>query len=156
MLGWAHGEVKPPVDSVQIERLWQPTVSEYRALYNGVGRDYDWTDRNRMEDELLRQIIQHPAVEIYQLSVQGQTAGYSELDRRVAQQTELAYFGLFPEFTGKGLGTYFLRWTLERAWLHAPQRVWVHTCDLDHPAAMPCYLRAGFEIYHREVIDQPV
>jgi GNAT superfamily N-acetyltransferase len=101
-------------------------------------------------------VVQHPAVEIYQLSVRGQPAGYSELDRRVDQETELAYFGLFPEFIGLGLGRYLLAWTLNRAWSYAPRRVWVHTCDLDHPAALPTYLSAGFEIYRSEIIEQPV
>jgi GNAT superfamily N-acetyltransferase len=149
-------ELPPPLPSVRIERLHQPTVQQYRELYNGVGRDYHWTDRNRLEDDVLRAVIQDPAVEIYQLTVRGRPAGYAELDVRDPQQIELAYFGLFPEFIGQGLGKYFLAWTLRQAWAHRPQRVWVHTCDLDHPAALHNYLKAGLEVYRQEVIEQPV
>ena len=39
---------------------------------------------------------------------------------------------------------------------HRPDRVWLHTCDLDHPAALPNYLKAGFEIYDTKVIEQPL
>ena len=67
-----------------------------------------------------------------------------------------AYFGLFPAFIGKGLGKYLLAWALDRAWSFNPRRVWVHTCDLDHPAALPNYLRAGFTVYDETVVEQIV
>jgi len=102
----------------------------------------------------LRAIIQDDRVEISVLAVDGQTAGYSELDRRQANEIELTYFGLFPGFVGKGLGTYFLDWTLRKAWSFQPRRVWIHTCDLDHPAALPTYLKAGFTVYDEKIIDQ--
>ena len=57
---------------------------------------------------------------------------------------ELASFGLVPAFIGQGLGSYFLAWAVNRAWQREPRRVWVHTCSLDHPAALPAYVRAGF------------
>jgi GNAT superfamily N-acetyltransferase len=156
MFAWTATPLEPPVEPLVVELLQWPSVDEYRRLYNGVGRDYDWTDRNRLPDEQLRQAIQHPDVEIHRLVVQGEVAGYSELDRREALDVELAYFGLFPQFIGRGLGKYFLAWTLQQAWSAKPRRVWVHTCDLDHPAALPLYQRAGFEIYRRELIHQVV
>jgi GNAT superfamily N-acetyltransferase len=121
-----------------------------------VGRDYCWVDRNLMPDEDLRRIIQDPGVEVYVLSVAGAPAGYAELDRRQPGEIELAYFGLFPDFVGRGLGKFFLAWAVERAWSHGPRRVWVHTCDLDHPAALPNYLKAGFVVYDERVIEQVV
>ena len=149
-------EAKPPVDGLSIEHLEAPSADEYRALYRSVGRDYHWADRLLMPDDQLRAILQDDAVEIHLLRVGGQPAGYSELDRRTAGQIELAYFGLFPEFTGRGLGRYFLAWTLQKAWSYRPKRVWVHTCDLDHPAALPMYLKTGFRIYHEKTAEQVV
>lgn len=52
-----------------------------------------------------------------------------------------------PEFIGQGLGKFFLRWAIERAWGYAPRRLWLHTCSLDHPAALPNYLKAGFAVF---------
>ncbi len=142
----------PPRADVRIERIHQPTVTQYRQLYNGVGKDYGWTDRNCLDAAALREIICDPAVEIYGLTVDQQTAGYAELDLRLSQEIQLAYFGLFPSFVGQGLGKYFLTWTLQQAWSRQPRRVWVHTCNFDHPAALPNYVRAGFQVYRRQVV----
>jgi GNAT superfamily N-acetyltransferase len=109
-----------------------------------------------MPDADLLAAIQHPDVEIHLLTVNGHSAGYSELDGRVPGDIELAYFGLFPEFLGHGLGKFFLQWTVQHAWQRQPRRVWVHTCDLDHPAALPLYRSVGFEAYKQEVIEQVV
>ena len=59
-------------------------------------------------------------------------------------ETFIAYFGLVPEFIGRGLGRFFLDWAVDRAWDLGHARVRVQTCDLDHPAALPNYERAGF------------
>jgi GNAT superfamily N-acetyltransferase len=146
----------PSPAGVRVERLHAPSAEAYRALYNGVGQAYQWTDRNRMPDDELLAIIQDDAVEIDVLYVNDQPAGYVELDRRIEGEIQIAYFGLFPTFVGKGLGKYLLAWALDRAWSFTPRRVWVHTCDLDHPAALPNYLRAGLSIYAETVIEQIV
>jgi GNAT superfamily N-acetyltransferase len=141
---------------LQIQRLPPPSVEYYRFLYNSVGGPYMWVDRNLWPDHKLRELLQDPQVEIYLLQIDGQPAGYAEMDRRTPGQVELAYFGLFPQFVGRGLGEYFLRWAVRQAWAGNPQRVWVHTCDLDHPAALPTYLKAGFQIYDEKIIQQVV
>ncbi len=107
-----------------------------------------------MPDEQLQAILRDDRVEVFVLSVAGELAGYSELDRRVESDIELAYFGLFPNFIGQGLGRFLLDWTLRTAWSRRPRRVWVHTCDLDHPAALPTYLKAGFRAYDEQIIEQ--
>jgi len=149
-------KVNPPELSVKVERLPNITLEQYRFLYNSVGEDYHWVDRNRMADDELRRILSDSGVEIYVLQVGGRTAGLAELDCRDPRDIELAYFGLFPGFIGKGLGKYFLYWTLNKAWSRGPRRVWVHTCDLDHPAALATYLKAGFSVYDRRIIQQVI
>ena len=148
--------IERPDGEIACKRIEKPSVERYRELYAAVGRQFHWVDRMIMPDEQLAEILQDERVEVYLLEVDGQTAGYSELDRRVAGEVELAYFGLFAEFIGKGLGKYFLDWTIRRAWSYAPNRVWVHTCDLDHPAALPNYLKAGFVAYKEEMVRQAV
>ncbi len=146
----------PPIDGTRIERLHAPTVNDYRFLYNGVGLMYQWVNRNLMPDDELARIVRDELVEIDVLCVGEQTAGYVELDRRRSDEIEIAYFGLFSDFIGWGLGKYFLSWAVNRAWSFGPRRVWVHTCDLDHPAALPNYLRAGFSIYDERIVEQVV
>jgi GNAT superfamily N-acetyltransferase len=154
MLGPLALVLPPPLAGTRVERLRTPTVDTYRALYNSVGRAFHWTDRNLMPDEELLHIIQNVSVEIDVLYVDDEPAGYVELDRRIAGEIQIAYFGLFPAFIGKGLGKYFLSCALDRAWSFRPRRVWVHTCELDHPAALPNYLRAGFSIYDEKLEEQ--
>ena len=99
--------------------------------------------------------MERPGIETWLLSVRGTPAGYIELDRQ-AQDVEIAYFGLIPEFIGQGLGGWLLGEGIARAWqMDAPRRVWVHTCTLDGPAALPNYQARGMSIYREEtrVVD---
>jgi len=149
-------EVAPPRADVRIESVACPSTVFYQELYRSVGGDYCWVDRLMMPDEELQSILNDERVSVHVLRVAGEPAGYSELDCRVGNDIELAYFGLFPTFIGQGLGKFFLHWMLHTAWSLGPTRVWVHTCDLDHPAALPTYLKAGFQIYDETVVAQYV
>ena len=142
--GWSEGTT--------VRRAERPTVSFYRYLYDTVGADWDWYERRRLSDDALAAIVHDDAVEVYVLCVRGVPAGYVELDRRVEGEVEIAYFGLVPEYIGRGLGPALLGWALERAWSYAPRRVWLHTCSLDHPKALAVYRRAGFEVYDHEAV----
>ena len=84
------------------------------------------------------------------MTVAGAPAGYFELRRDRDGGVEIAYFGLLPEFTGRGLGGHLLTAAVERAWAPGPERVWLHTNTLDHPAALPNYLKRGFTAFHSE------
>ena len=156
MLARVERNTPPPMEGIEIIRTEKPTVALYRFLYDSVGRDWNWVDRKLMSDEELTKIIHNDLVEIYVLHVNKQPAGYAELDRRIENQIELAYFGIIPELSGKGLGWYFLDWTIAKAWSYDPQRVWLHTCELDHKAALPMYLKAGFKVFDERMVDQVV
>ena len=140
-----------PLGKLAILRAERPTVSFYRYLYDTVGEPWNWSERRMLDDETLRTIIHDPRIELYVLYVAGVPAGYVELDRRVDGDIEIAYFGFVPDFTGRGLGPYFLDWGVSQAWTHEPTRVWVNTCTLDHPRALGLYQRAGFVAYERRV-----
>jgi GNAT superfamily N-acetyltransferase len=131
-------------------------VAYYRFLYNTVGKDYHWYSRGRLSDADLATATQNPLNEVYVLHVEGTPAGFAELDRRKEDDIELVQFGLMPEFIGQGLGRYFLRWAIDKAWSYQPRRFWLHTCTLDHPAALPNYRKAGFMIYKEETIKREV
>ncbi len=140
-----------------IMRAHHCTVSFYRYLYDNVGDPWQWQDRRLLSETELGAIIGHEQVEIHVLYVAGTPAGYGELDRRQAGEIELVYFGLLPEFIGRGLGPYFLHWLQDTAWSYQPQRLWAHTCTLDHPSAMALYQRTGFVAYRQQrlIIDAP-
>jgi GNAT superfamily N-acetyltransferase len=139
---------RPSPDGVAIERLLRPAAASYRPLYDTVGGPWSWVDRRRLSDEALEQIVQHPAVEVYRLAgPAAELGGYFELDRRIEGACELAYFGLVPSWIGRRLGGWFLEQAVQRAWDGAPERVFVHTCSLDHPRALAGYERGGFRVY---------
>ncbi len=140
-----------PAGKLAIFRAEQPTVSFYRYMYDTVGEPWNWTDRRRLTDDELTGIIHDPDVAIYVLYVAGVPAGFVELDGRIEGAVELSYVGLMPEFVGRGLGGYLLDWAVSAAWLMEPKRVWLHTCSLDHPSALPMYQRAGFVPYDQRI-----
>jgi GNAT superfamily N-acetyltransferase len=147
MFSRPEGVAPPPPEGVLVLHSKRPTIRYFRFLYDAVGRDYDWTSRKKLSDDALAAIIHDPRDELHVLFVGGVPAGFVELDRRVAGEVEIDSFGLTPEFIGRGLGRWFLRWAVERAWGYGPKRLWLHTCSKDHPAALPNYLKAGFAIY---------
>ena len=140
------------VEHISVLELYQPTMSFYRYLYYHVGEPWRWYKRRLLNDNNLRSIIHNPEVSIYVLYFHGSPAGYFELDGRLKNEIELAYFGLLPDFIGRGLGPKLLNWALKSAWNQGPNRVWVHTCTLDHPKAIHCYRQAGFKTYREETI----
>lgn len=142
--------VPPPRKDLHVIHAKQPTISYYRYLYEAVGGPWQWRSRKKLGDAELAAIIYDPLDEVHVLHVDGVPVGFAELDRRHEGEIELVQFGLTPEYIGQGLGKYFLRWAIERAWSYQPRRFWLHTCTLDHPQALPNYQKAGFAIYKVE------
>lgn len=154
----AHPHLLPPRGlACSVLRVARPSVRFYRYLYNAVGEPWLWFERRALADADLAAIIQHDGVEVYVLIADGEPAGYAELDRRSPPDIELAYFGLMPDFIGKGLGRYLMTWIIDTAWSHGPERLWVNTNTLDHPKALPLYQRCGFRPYRQEdkLFDDP-
>ena len=142
---------REPADAPRLERIEGCPGSFFRYLYAEVGRAYHWTDRLRWTDEQVNAHLADPDVSLWLLSSRGAPAGYFELRRHADNSVEVAYFGLLPEFVGRGWGGHLLTLATREAWALGPQRVWLHTCTLDHPAALPNYLKRGF----RQVREEP-
>lgn len=152
MLSPSQRPIPAPREGLRVLQVHAPTVEYYRELYNAVGREFHWLSRRKLTDDDLAAIIQHPLDELHVLHVAGVPAGFAELDRGQPGEIELVQFGLKREFIGQGLGKWFLQWTIDQAWSHQPRRFWLHTCTLDHPAALPNYLKAGFVLFKEEAI----
>lgn len=146
-----------PAGKVAFLRAGKPTVSFYRYLYETVGGPWLWWERCAMSDDELAAIVQDENVDVYVLYIDGVPAGYGELDRRAMPAIELAFFGLVPDFIGRGLGPTLLQWMIEAAWTHEPEVLTVHTCTLDHPRALGLYQKMGFGLVRQEteIIEDP-
>ncbi len=129
--------VPAPRDGLTVLHAHRPSVPYYRFLYDAVGKDYNWLSRRKLTDGDLATVLNAPLNEVHVLHVDGSPAGFAELDRRQAGEVELVQFGLMADFIGQGLGTWFLQWTIDKVWSYEPGRFWLHTCTLDHPAAVP-------------------
>lgn len=152
--------VAAPPGAPRLERIEACPPSFFRYLYAEVGRAYHWTDRLSWSDQQVRRHLADPGVSLWLLTSGAAPAGYFELRARDERSVEIAYFGLLPDFVGRGWGGHLLTRAVETAWAMGPQRVWLHTCTLDHPAALPNYLRRGFrpvreEVYTAQVPGRP-
>ena len=142
-----------PSSPLRLIRWERPAPDKYRALFRRVGARWLWFSRLAMTDEALTAIVHDPAVHVFAvLDRAGVEVGMLELDFRQAGACELSYVALVPELAGKGLGRWLMAEALMRAWVPGVERVWVHTCTLDHPAALPNYLQAGFVLVREEAI----
>lgn len=139
-----------PEPEVSIERVHDCPVSFFRYLYAAVGRDHHWVDRLEWTEEQVRSHLSRETQSLYVAYSRGAPAGYFELEVHEGGAVEIAYFGLLPEFKGRGLGKYLLTEACRRAWRAGAQRVWLHTCSLDDPAALPNYKARGFVPYRIE------
>jgi len=135
---------------ITLERGDPCPVALYRALYHEVGAHYHWRDRLAWSDDELAAHLASPAVEVWVLHWQGERAGFYELRRHDDDSVEIAYFGLVGRAFGHGLGKHLLTRAAERAWSLGATRVWLHTCTLDSPVALPNYLARGFAAYKEE------
>lgn len=108
------------------------------------------------EDELARYLTD-PRIEVYLLVTRSGDEGLLELDFRVADECEIALFGVAAPLVGSGAGRWLMNNALDIAWDHDIERFWLHTCTLDHPNALEFYRRTGFTPYGRkvEVFDDP-
>lgn len=135
---------------VRIERVVDCPASFFSYLYAEVGRPYHWIDRLPWTAEKIRAHLARPEITLWVMYSEGAPAGYFELERHDDGSTEIAYFGLLAEFIGRSLGKHLLTVAAEQAWSDGANRVWLHTCTLDDPAAMPNYLKRGFKPFKKE------
>jgi GNAT superfamily N-acetyltransferase len=152
----AASRTSAPQD-MKIRCVPQPDLGWYRQLYRRVGEEWLWFSRLLLNDDDLRAVLWNERLEVFALSVSAEDKGLLELDRRVPGEVEIAYFGVSSDLIGKGAGRFLLHHALEQAWSHNPRRVWLHTCNLDHPRALEFYQKAGFAAYKFaiEVSDDP-
>ncbi len=140
----------PPEELPRLERVGECPPSFYRFLYAEVGRAFSWTDRLHWTDDMIRDHLGTPGLSLWLLTWSAAPAGYFELKPHPDGSIEIAYFGLLREFIGRGWGKYLLGEAVREAWRLGPGRVWLHTCTLDHPAALPNYLKRGFRAIREE------
>ena len=129
----------------------------YRYLYHAVGVNWLWFERLLLDDAALSGKVHRTGVEIFVLYGNGSPAGYYELDFSDPERTNLVYFGLMPEWTGRKIGPWLLAGAVVEGLSRGARTITVNTCTLDHGAALPLYQRVGFRPVAQEtrLLDVP-
>ena len=143
--------------SVALRKVNDADPRWYRTVFRRAGEHWLWWSRLEMNDAQLSAVLNAPTTELFVAENDGVEVGMAELDRSKPGQVEITFFALYIEALGKELGRPFMQAVLDRAWSAETSRVWVHTCTLDSPVALPFYLKCGFRAYRRaiEVADDP-
>ncbi|MBP8130104.1 MAG: GNAT family N-acetyltransferase [Candidatus Hydrogenedentes bacterium] len=136
-------------DGLEIVRVWDTPIHFYRYLYNKISEPWVWWERKLQSDDEIRAELHSPAFEFYVPYLRGAPIGMIEFNCRDPLDILLNYFGIVPEFCGRGYGRSALDWSMSCVWKRnpRPRRYWVHTCSLDSPVALPTYQKAGFALY---------
>ncbi|WP_309610540.1 GNAT family N-acetyltransferase [Sphingomonas sp.] len=141
-----------PPSPLRLDRRLAIAPNEYRTLFRLVGAPWLWFSRLVMSDTDLCAIVHDDSVELFAVvDAANQDVGMLELDFRTANECELAFLGLVPALAGHGHGRWLLAEAITRAWRPDVTRVHVHTCTLDHPAALAAYRCAGFTAIGRAI-----
>jgi GNAT superfamily N-acetyltransferase len=144
----AHRVAMPMGPRLALMKVSDMPLAFYRYLYEQIGRAQHWMLRRTLDDVELSAAIHGDHTEIQVLYVDGAPAGFFELDlSRLPDEAEILYFGLTPDFQGRGLAKFFLSEAVFAGWAHQPQRLVIHTNTLDSPRALQLYQRIGFSPY---------
>lgn len=125
---------------------WEkPSPKNYRVLFKRVGEPWLWFSRLIVSDIELDAILTDPKVEVYAvLDPKGIEVGILELDFRVPERCEIAFFGLVPQLSGQGLGRWLMSQALTLGWRKDVRRLTVQTSSIDDPRALALYMKTGF------------
>lgn len=149
----------PVRSALRLERWAAPVDRErYRALFRQIGAPWLWRGRLILNDAELAAILDSQTTEVHVAARRdGVAVGLLELDFAVPGEVEIAYFGLVPGMTGHGHGGWLMAHAMRLGWRAGITRMWVHTCDLDHPGALGFYQRQGFVAFERgvEIYEDP-
>src|SRR6266540_1379638 len=135
---------------VQVREQKEPNWRFNRDLYFAVGEQWHWIDKRPWTDEHCKEYASALELLTFGAYYDNVLAGYYELRQDDEGGVEIAYFGLLPEFVGRGLGGALLTSAIEEGWRMSPKRVWVHTCNRDHPKALANYQARGMIVYKVE------
>ena len=152
------GEFRPKTltrNDVRVKKVEIPTPVINHFFFVNVGRPWKWYSRLKWTLADWKALVGKETTSTWIGYVQGSPFGYIELDQQ-AENVEVAFFGLLPQYIGMGLGGYLLSEAIRLAWELTPQRVWVHTCTHDHKYALNNYLARGFAICKKETAMEQV
>ena len=147
-------KVDKPDEDYSLNLLEPINFQLNKFFYKNIGKKHKWIDRLVWSETQWIDYVSNKNVETYVLKYQNDLAGFFELiSHSEKQEVEIAYFGLLEEFQNKKLGSYLLSQAIQKSFKENVDRVWVHTCSLDHKNALNNYIARGMKIFKTETIN---
>ena len=141
---------------LRLARVPVPSVPLVQRLYREVGDAYHWHDRWQWSAAEWQAWVERIGYGIWILTYDGELAGFFEMKSDEDGSAEIELFGLTAPFIGKGLGKHLLTAAVEIGFAVGNTRVWLHTCTLDDPHALPNYKARGFRQFKQETYEADV
>ena len=147
-------EIDKPSNNFDVRLVNPPDFQLNKFFYKQIGKKHRWVDRLIWNENQWISYINNSNVKTYILQDGNNLAGYFEqiFDQKKLEY-EIAYFGILQDYVGKRLGGYLLSEAIKKSFLMGANRVWVHTCSLDHKHALKNYLSRGMKIFKSEIIN---
>jgi GNAT superfamily N-acetyltransferase len=146
-------EVTKPNGDYSLNLLEPINFQLNKFFYKNIGKKHKWIDRLAWTENQWIDYVSNKNVETYVFKSKTDLAGFFELiSHSEKKEVEIAYFGLLEEFQNKKLGSYLLSEAIQKSFKHNVNRVWVHTCSLDHKNALNNYIARGMKIFKTETI----
>jgi GNAT superfamily N-acetyltransferase len=145
---------RPPQLEVAVLPVDLPSPAFNRYLYTAVGGELHWVDRLGWTYERWMAWLARDEAETWVAYHHGTPLGYVELELQEGPAVEIAYFGVLPAHRRRGVGGHLLTHAVARGFAMGADRVWVHTCTLDGPDALPTYLGRGFTAFDERTATQ--
>jgi ribosomal protein S18 acetylase RimI-like enzyme len=144
-------EVQKPSDDYSLKLLDPVNFQLNKFFYKNIGKKHKWIDRLIWEESKWIEYVSNKNVKTYILKKQNDLVGFFELlEHTEKKEIEIAYFGLLEEYHNKKLGSYLLSKAIKKSFENKIDRVWLHTCSLDHKNALNNYISRGMKIFKTE------
>ena len=125
-----------------------------KFFYKTIGKNHKWVDRLSWSEEKWITYVSSEQVKTYVFKFKDDLVGFFELIFHLdKKETEIAYFGILEEYQNKKLGSYLLSEAVKKSFQNNINRVWVHTCSLDHKHALNNYISRGMKIFKTEILN---
>jgi ribosomal protein S18 acetylase RimI-like enzyme len=146
-------DVIEPSDDFSLNLLKPINFQLNKFFYKNIGKKHKWVDRLVWTEAQWIDYVSNKNVKTYIFKLKNNLAGFFELiSHSEKKEVEIAYFGLLEEFQNKKLGSYLLSQAIQKSFNSGVERVWVHTCSLDHKNALNNYIARGMKIFKTEII----
>ncbi len=142
-----------PVNDFTLDLLDPINFQLNKFFYKNIGNKHKWIDRLIWTEEQWINYVSSENVKTYVLKNNNDLVGFFELIFHFQnKEVEIAYFGILEEYQNKKLGSFLLSEAIKKSFIKNINRVWLHTCSLDHKNALNNYIARGMKIFKSETV----